>query len=402
MIHPFENIESLFSAPEVRETEKFLYPGIKQFFIKSVPFRGKTTEVFACCGLPENASRDNPVPAVVLVHGGGGTALANWVELWNKRGYAAISMDTCGCIPTWSISFARTVQSWMPHETGGPIGWGRFEAAAEPPEDQWGYHAVSAVIAAHSFLRSMPEVDPQRIGLTGISWGGVLSCIAAALDDRFSWVAPVYGCGFLNTPDSTLGYFHPDATDELRAKWCELWDPARYLNRINIPAFFLAGTNDAAFPLDSLQKSLALIRDVRSLLYVEYSHNHVISWEEETIFRFADAMSKGSALPRIGKIFQQDDCLVADLTDAPEPVSVTFNWTRGSGWWNGRKWESSTAEYCNGKISAPIAKFCNDRVAAPVPRCVSAAFFTVSFADGSSFSTPVWQAQPATEENRNF
>jgi len=312
-------------------------------------------------------------------------------------------MDTCGGIPTWAPSFARTkAERWMTHEASGPAGWGRFEAAAEPPREQWGYHATAAVIAAHSFLRTLPEVDCSRIGVTGISWGGVLSCLAAAVDKRFSWMSSVYGCGFLNTPDSTLGYFHPDATDELRARWCELWDPARYLSEINIPAFFLAGTNDAAFPLDSLQKSLSLIKDVRSLLYVEYSHNHIISWEEETLFHFADAMNKGAGLPRIGKIFRNDNFLITELSDGPEPVSVTLNWTRGSGWWNGRKWESSPAEYRNGKISAPVAKYCDDRVAAPVPRCISAAFFTVSFADGSSFSTPVWQAQAASEENRNF
>ena len=35
-----------------------------------------------------------------LVHGGGGTAFADWVKLWNSRGYAAIAMDNCGSIPS--------------------------------------------------------------------------------------------------------------------------------------------------------------------------------------------------------------------------------------------------------------------------------------------------------------
>ena len=37
--------------------------------------------------------------AVVLVHGGGGTAFSEWVKLWAKRGYAAIAMDLAGCGP---------------------------------------------------------------------------------------------------------------------------------------------------------------------------------------------------------------------------------------------------------------------------------------------------------------
>jgi hypothetical protein len=36
---------------------------------------------------------------MVLIHGGGGTAFADWVRLWTGRGYAAIAMDLCGCVP---------------------------------------------------------------------------------------------------------------------------------------------------------------------------------------------------------------------------------------------------------------------------------------------------------------
>ena len=33
---------------------------------------------------------------MVLVHGGGGQAFAEWATLWAKRGYVAISMDLRG------------------------------------------------------------------------------------------------------------------------------------------------------------------------------------------------------------------------------------------------------------------------------------------------------------------
>ena len=39
------------------------------------------------------------LPAMVLVHGGAGTAFADWVRMWKRRGYAAIAMDTCGSVP---------------------------------------------------------------------------------------------------------------------------------------------------------------------------------------------------------------------------------------------------------------------------------------------------------------
>ena len=41
-------------------------------------------------------------------------------------------------------------------------------------------------------LRAQPDVDAARIGLTGISWGGYLTCITAGVDDRFRFAVPVY------------------------------------------------------------------------------------------------------------------------------------------------------------------------------------------------------------------
>ena len=37
--------------------------------------------------------------------------------------------------------------------------------------------------------------------MTGISWGGYLTCLVASLDSRFIAAAPVYGCGFYDESD---------------------------------------------------------------------------------------------------------------------------------------------------------------------------------------------------------
>jgi dipeptidyl aminopeptidase/acylaminoacyl peptidase len=64
----------------------------KAIYFDALNYQGKPTRVFAWLGIPEGASADNPVPAIVLVQGGGGTAFKNWVRMWNERGYAAISI----------------------------------------------------------------------------------------------------------------------------------------------------------------------------------------------------------------------------------------------------------------------------------------------------------------------
>ena len=52
-------------------------------------YDGQPTCVFAYYAVPEDTGQR--VPAMVLVHGGGGTAFREWVEIWAERGYAAIA-----------------------------------------------------------------------------------------------------------------------------------------------------------------------------------------------------------------------------------------------------------------------------------------------------------------------
>ena len=72
--------------------------GIRAITFEGLPFDGKKTKVFAYLGYPEDTSCK--VPAIVLVHGGGGVPFASWVKRWNRLGYAAIAMSVTGDFPT--------------------------------------------------------------------------------------------------------------------------------------------------------------------------------------------------------------------------------------------------------------------------------------------------------------
>ena len=56
--------------------------GVEAYFLQSVFYSGAPTYVFAYVGIPDTATKDNPVPGVVLIHGGGGTAFCDWVKMW--------------------------------------------------------------------------------------------------------------------------------------------------------------------------------------------------------------------------------------------------------------------------------------------------------------------------------
>ena len=191
---------------------------LQEVYYEGEPLAGKPTRIFAYVARPEHAA--GPVPGIVLVHGGLGSAYPEWATLWAKRGYMAIAMDLSGCGPD-----KKRLPDGAP-TLDNPSIFHDFTAATA--KDTWSYHAVAAVLRGHSLLASCEGVDPNRIGITGISWGGYLTCIAAGIDDRFKAAAPVYGCGFLYE-DSCWWEWFATMDPEARKLWISLFDPSKYL-----------------------------------------------------------------------------------------------------------------------------------------------------------------------------
>ena len=274
---------------------------VKAVWLEGEPWKGKPTKVFAYVVLPKGASAGKKVPGMVLAHGGMGSAYSGWAAKWAAHGYAAIIPDTCGAIPMKAPG-----AQWMRSGVGGPEGWGRADLVNEPVGDQWPYHAVGAVIRAHSYLRSLPEVDPERIGITGISWGGFITQLAAATDTRFRFAAPVYACGFYEEfaqytdfytrPSYTLGMGQGPEAERLLSKWTALFDPKLYVPEVKVPLFWFASAGDKAFPFDTLQKTVRLAQDARLAVRVGMLHGHgQVGDSMPELYCFADHILKGAA-----------------------------------------------------------------------------------------------------------
>ena len=123
--------------------------------------------------------RDGNVPAVVIVHGTAGVDSRGsyHAEALNEAGIATLELDM-----------------WSPRGLNGGIGpSGRPQGIPETLPDAYG---------ALLFLASRAGIDPQRIGITGFSWGGVVSMLTAtrpysdlymgANPQRFAAHAPFY------------------------------------------------------------------------------------------------------------------------------------------------------------------------------------------------------------------
>ncbi len=162
-------------APATHPAEGFATDGdVRPIYFDGLPYRGKQTRVFGWLGVPANATPQAKVPAVVLVHGGGGTAFKEWVKRWNAQGFAAIAIATEGQTDVRKQSDVRG-DNWERHEWAGPARDGIFGDAHEPLADQWMYHAVADTMLARLLLVSLPEVDAVKTGIMGVSWGGIIT-----------------------------------------------------------------------------------------------------------------------------------------------------------------------------------------------------------------------------------
>lgn len=369
--------QKLFATPEsypAEVEEASTTPEIRAVFYAGETFRGKPTRVFAWLGIPTGTN--GKVPGIVLVHGGGGTAYRDWVKRWVDRGYAAIAMDTCGTF----LDSARTGdKDRRRNGLSGPPGWGGLDHVNEPIEDQWMYHAVAAVIRGHSLLRSRAEVDAARIGLTGISWGGIITGLVAGVDSRFRFAAPVYGCGFLgeNSFWQTGIMQKMESADVIR--WLTLWDPSQHIGRASMPMLFCNGTNDKHFRPDSWQKTYRTMPAPRTLSFkVRMPHGHAPAGDPAEITIFADSLVRGGpALPKI--VAQGRELRRAWATySADTPLAkAELIYTEDRGDWVVREWRSSP--------STVDAKSC--RIEASVPPGATAYYINVTDARGCIVST---------------
>jgi len=343
--------------------------GLRAIFFDCLPWEDQPTKVFAWLGIPKH--REGPVPGIVLVHGGGGTAYREWVQLWNERGYAAISIAHEGQTdhkhpePGWKNGF------WSRHEWGGPRIQGIYADSDQPLTDQWIYHASAATILAHSLLGSLPEVMADQIGLMGISWGGVVACTVAGVDPRSAFVISAYGCGHL--ADEGGRWQEALGKNEL---YRTLWDPFLRLNNATMPILWLSFTGENHFSLVSLAKCSHGAGGPQMISLVpDLGHNHPNAWQRPEGYTFADAVI-GTGQPWLRqkeRVVEGPIRRVTFESDRPLNDRAVLIHTADIGFTGDRQWTESPA-----KLSGGNGQY---EVTAEIPTGATAWFFNIT-ADG--------------------
>ena len=318
---------------------------VEEVYYEGEPLAGRPTRVFAYYARP--ASGEGPFPAMVLVHGGGGTAFEEWATLWARRGYAALAMDLAGCGPG-----RKRLADGGPDQ-GHPQKFAPF--TDDTVDHMWTYHAVAAVVRGHSLLASLDEVDLERIGITGISWGGYLTCIVAGIDDRLKVAVPVYGCGFLDENSAWVDLLHK-MPPELKDRWIAHFDPSRYLGSVSCPILFVNGTNDFAYPLDSYRKSYRQVpgrADVRIEVAMRHSHPH--GWAPQEIGLFVDSvLAGGDPLPKLGPMKTAGGRVFATIDAEVSIDKGHIHYTNDGGKWPERVWHTVEAQVADDRVTAEL------------------------------------------------
>lgn len=127
-------------------------------------------------------------PAIVVAHGLGGHAEEN-----NATSHAArLSLFTLAYSGPGGGTTAENTSEGL----GAAANSGKrmFDTIPDP-RGSWFWAHATAAMRGLTCLAAHPDVDPNRLGITGFSAGGVVSLIAASVDVRVKAAVPLSGTG---------------------------------------------------------------------------------------------------------------------------------------------------------------------------------------------------------------
>jgi len=369
------SFQTQFQPVDGGTAEKKLRAG----FYESVPYNGHVTKIYAWLGLPEKV--EGKVPAMVLVHGGGGTAFSSWVKKWNRLGYAAISIAVEGQTDVRQDP-SKPTSPWVRHAWAGPARDGIYGDADAPLQEQWMYHATAATILARTLLASLPEVDPQRIGVMGVSWGGIVTATVLGLDPRFALGVIVYGCGFLGGSDN----FYGEALRNHQG-YREIWDPGLRLQRCQVPTLWISWPGDTHFSMEQFAESYRRVGGPKMVsLIPSLGHGHEAAWNRPESYTFAERVFRdGKPWIRQTTLLQKGRQLTGSFLSEIPVEKARLVWSTERGFTGGRTWQEAGADFFTQGGSWTVS--------ADLPEGTTAAFLNL-YCSGRIATSDYWEIPP--------
>jgi dipeptidyl aminopeptidase/acylaminoacyl peptidase len=204
------------------------------------------TEVHGLLTLPIRYIAGNKYPMLLLIHGGpNGQDTHSFVpqrQLFAGRGYAVLNVNYRGS-------------------------HGRGKAYQQAIFADWGQKEVVDLLACVDETVKLGVADPDRLGIGGWSYGGILTDYTIAATTRFK--AAISGAGTANP----LGFYGVDQyilqyDNELGPPWknsetyLKLAYPLLHADRIKTPTLFMGGDQDFNVPVTGGQQMYQALRSL--------------------------------------------------------------------------------------------------------------------------------------------
>ena len=294
----------------------------------------KDVEIFAFFSYPKGGEK---LPAFIWNQGGLSQASPAVTEAGAKRGYATLCID----FPQPGYRSSGN----YPINTGLELG--------DDPRQAPIYHGAVALLKAVSYLESRAEVDKDRIGMAGSSWGGFFTTLMAGVDPRLKVAASVYGTGNLQLGNawwdggSRNGRTSPSPAE--RERWTRTLDPAWRLPTRVTPIAWFTGTNDQFYLMPCVMKTYEMAAGPKHLMLVPNWHHALPPrLNDDQVYAWLDAhLQHKSGFPKVSPVAvtHQAGRLIARWDFQGDGVAADLIASYGeAGNWRARYWHTLSAK----------------------------------------------------------
>lgn len=209
-----------------------------------------SNEVFAVIARPLKPGK---YPGLLVLHGGGGSSEINRVRKWAAKGYIALSLDIPG------VAAPDKVPESLGHWKTLPYGSHRFVAIPDLTHSTI-FDGVLASVQGLYLLHAQTDVIKDRIGITGVSWGGYMTTFISGVANSYVRASfSTYGSGFYDVASVFLKELDKMPKTD-REMWLKYLDAGRRSNKIKSPFFIAAATNDNWFYPPAVMATLKEIK----------------------------------------------------------------------------------------------------------------------------------------------
>jgi dipeptidyl aminopeptidase/acylaminoacyl peptidase len=233
------------------------------------------TEVHSLLFRPLHVAAGTPAPLILFIHGGP-NGQDSWRfdferQLFAARGYAVLAVNYRGSSGR-GATYQRAIFA------------------------DWGHHEVQDLLGAVDEAVRVGVADPQRLGIGGWSYGGILTDYTIATTPRFK--AAVSGAGsalqlamygtdqYVTQYDLELG--SPWKSQDL---WIKLSYPFFHADRIHTPTLFMGGQSDFNVPIIGGEQMYQALRtlgvETQLVIYPKQFHGITVpSYKKDRLERY--------------------------------------------------------------------------------------------------------------------